>query len=204
VFSGLSDKVPDVWNELSKNLPKRKGPRSNKIKNFTPSFDLSANSTTALFGKNSLPDTDQSRKKAIEAFATIKSKQLKIAGAANLDNVFSADLKTDIHAFNDKLNGITLFSEEINTIEYKALYSPDKDQLKDVLDTIDTILDFWSVLDSNILLQRLSGKTIDFEISKEIFEGSIPNQVNTFDLVFDFPESIPEIAKLNWNTSRLQ
>ncbi len=197
-FQSLSDKVPTVWNELNKSLPKRTDKRSDKIKNFAPSFDLSANSTTSLFGKNSLPDTDQPRKKAIEAFATIKSKQLKIVGAAKIDNVFSADLKTDIHAFNDKLNGITLFSDETNTQEYKALHLADELQLKDILDTIDTILDFWSVLDSNILLQRLSGKTIDFEIPKKVLEDSLPEGIDAFGIVFDFPESIPEIANLNW------
>lgn len=181
-FPTFIDHVNEIWGQMP--------PKVNENLNndypikFSPSLNI--DDTIAIFKNDTIPNLDEIRGFAIEnAERSIKSGFNKEMDYESYVAKY-LEFEEDIIDFSQKIEGISSFSEELNSIQSKLL-NTNSFPIASVLDTIDGILEFWSFLDSNSILQRLVGKTIDFKIEeKYLFQFLNDNSIqDNFEIRFD-------------------
>ncbi len=195
-FPELMDQTKEVWNELNSLF----SPRTENLYDgilLTPGLKTKAEHTDSMFSK--LPDADAPRKKIIDSYVQFAKNQTEFdIEKLKLNAIFSSETKKDIARFDKVLNGIIEFSSGQNDFQTglftKNLLKDTTKQLADIRDSVDTLLDTWAFFDSNYLLQRLTGKTIDFEISQDYLEKQLKPDVSTFELQFNLPKTFGEIG----------
>lgn len=188
----ISDLVNQLWLEFLKNQPSKEE-ISKKI-NFPEKekqLDISLESTSTLFNSDEIPKPENFRKLAISAFEkAIVGKQ---ASDFNFLQKTIQETNTAIDNFDNKLNGISDFAQSQNAFQTDKLYKRSLGALvghESIFDSVDSILEVWSFFDSNSLLQRLFGKTIDFEISDVYFDGYLEGELLNLKLFKDIEKEM--------------
>ncbi|OMP30064.1 hypothetical protein [Mangrovimonas sp. DI 80] len=186
----ITNYIEEVWRSfLAPPVGTRYSTQNPTSKNdFTPSsLELTPDQIRTFYQNDqnkdgSIPNMCKIREIAIEAFAKLKveKKESSMLDAlkVEIDTINEMALN-----FNSKLEGISNFSADYNSLQTQKM----KNKSNYLFDDINKVIDLWSFIDENIILQRLFGKTIDFEISKEYFDKIFTNLENEcyFDIGFE-------------------
>ena len=200
IFNELLDEVKNVWSSFYKNDKSKIRPSSVDYPSVHKK-GLYTNSLTTFFTNSEdkpktdyiLPETDSIRKAAVAQFSNLKSGSLDSYGAT-ITKAFD-ELDQTITSFSQKLEGISSFSEDFNSIQADFTLNLRKRHFN-LFDSINSIQDIWSYIDSNIILQRLFGKTIDFEIDTCKFANLTDFRIS-FDTSFE-TSGIKGLKKIEW------
>ncbi|MCE7070882.1 hypothetical protein LZG74_11245 [Dyadobacter sp. CY327] len=199
--------VPTMWNEFLKD--ENNFARRLRVEEFMPKYmpnlNLSTESVITFFEgstpENPIPDSTILRQAAISQYQSLVLERDDKKFESVFEEQYKA-LEASIADIDVKMQGIQMFSEDYNSMQNKVTISEgSKGKHQSIFDSINCMLDVWSYLDSNIVLQRLFGKTIDFEMPRKEFEELV-NDISTFTISFSPKEAVQN--SLNWEHLKTQ
>jgi hypothetical protein len=200
-FLDITNQIVSVWGSMPNKSYKSRN--KNVTPDYKPGLDISITHTRSIFknGTGTIPDGQQLRKSMM---AELGSEKMEVKALQPLQAPLRSGLKLitdEIENFAKVLDGISSFSEQVNINEAKSLLNSNKlKTYETIYDNVATMLEFWSFMDSNAILQRLMGQVIDFEINEDEFKKY--GEKGEFDIEFSLsPELLNELqalTKLTW------
>lgn len=196
----IISQVPRLWREFIGNNPEI-NQYSGNLPPYTAALNISAATSTTVFGgiNDRLPDPTKIRQKTIAMHESFDKNVGSNFNASYLSATNSLSDEMDkmqsfINRFAGNLDGISAFAATQNKMQsLQSALLTGKKLHANVFDSVDALLEIWSFIDSNNLLQRLMGKTIDFKVSKAAFEQYTDGA--TFELKFG---GTVTASSLNW------
>lgn len=200
----IIENVPGVWKSpvftsfTSMSTP-GKGPA------YVEPLNILASNSEPILRK--FPDVMSIRGLGIKWFTLLKKNNFGVTGELVADADISTpekeimmslkDLGPSIQQMSDKLDGILSFAEGNNHAQSNYGINGSAVKHQSIYDSAESLLDIWSFIDSNIVLQRLMGKTIDFEIKASEFAG-----LSDFRIELSFSKeqetAVSKICQLKW------
>ncbi|TCC92191.1 hypothetical protein EZ428_10710 [Pedobacter frigiditerrae] len=198
-FPTITSQIVTAWNSLPINSYTTRG--NNETPGYAQGLDISIAHTIPIFKTKTgtIPDGQQLRRSMM---MELESEKMDIKSLKPLVSPLRAGLKSvndDIENFSNMLSGISSFSEQVNAMETNSLLKSTKKKYTSIYDNAASMLEFWSFIDSNAILQRVMGQIIDFEIKEDELKKYISNYIDKqeFDIVFSFSDDVlKEVAKL--------
>lgn len=196
-FPEVIKNVDAVWSSLPINTFDAASPKNF---GFSRTLDISFNKATTMF-KGSVPDAQRMRKSMMAELSSTKMEKKALTPLKSSLRSELVSINDEVENFASLLDGISSFSEQVNAIQLKSMLQEAKSlRYSSIYDSTASILEFWSFIDSNTVLQRLMGQIIDFEVSEDVFSSF--NDGHEFELSFfsssELEANIKSLAGVTW------
>lgn len=183
---GIINQVPSCWKDFLAKCDDKKNQSTYTVADS--GLDIGVDKVTTYFESKDkvLPDPQQVREKVVAAFQQFAGAPgFNAQDSAKKAEKFNGLLEAAIEQFDgeiknitSKFQGISDFAERQNQLEFKNFQlAMLTDMPRSIFGAVECMLEAWSFLDSNNVLQRIMGKTIDFEVHEKAFHGIADKEV---------------------------
>lgn len=162
--------VSEVWRKFL-NAPDGFSTAENANPEFKPNpLKLSTNNQLESIFKGDVIPNSKLIHELLVASVNTESNNLVLGTVTEVETNKVVLLDQIVSDFTKKLDGINQFALDYNSIQVGKLRDNFSNKNQSLFDSVNKVFDIWTFIDENIILQRLFGKTIDFEISEKYLE----------------------------------